>query len=357
MNLITELDLRIRAFVELGNILDLAAESLSEPDSDFSVQFPAFANALQVAVHHNPWFIPSNIAFALKAWKAALNETSVNNWINKYEFAIQKTASKKIAVIMAGNIPLVGFHDFFCILIAGHSLLAKLSSDDKILLPAIAEVLCTIEPSFKQKIHFVEGTIKDFDAVIATGSNNTARYFEFYFSKYPNIIRKNRNGVAVLSGKEDDDTLKRLGADICTHFGLGCRNISKVFIPEGFDPKKLFIAIEPYKDILNNHFKYMNNHSYNSSVYLLNSTPHLDNGVFLLTQSEQYSSPIPVLYYEYYKNIETVEKKLLQDDEQIQCIASEVFTGDKVVPLGSTQSPGLADYADGIDTLKFLIEL
>jgi hypothetical protein len=357
MNHSSELDLRIKAFVELGNVLDLAAKNLSEPDSDFSLQYPAFANALQVAVHHNPWFIPSNIAFALKAWKSALNETSINNWISKYEIDIRKTAPKKIAVIMAGNIPLVGFHDFLCTLISGHSILAKLSREDKILLPAITEVLCTLEPSFAQKIEFTEGIIKDFDAVIATGSNNTARYFEYYFSKHPHIIRKNRNGVAVLTGKEDDDTLKRLGSDICTHFGLGCRNISKVFIPEGFDPKKLFIAIEPYKDILNNHFKYMNNHSYNSSVYLLNSTSHLDNGVFILTESEQYSSPIPVLYYEYYKSIETLEKKLVEDNDLIQCIACEAFTGDKVVSFGSTQNPGLDDYADGIDTLKFLIDL
>ncbi len=175
---------------------------------------------------------------------------------------------------------------------------------------------------FKENIQFTEGTIKDFDAIIATGSNNTARYFEYYFSKYPHIIRKNRNGVAVLDGNESPDSFKKLGSDICTYFGLGCRNISKVYIPVGFAPEKLFASIEPYRKVLFEHNKFMNNHSYNRSIYLLNNTPHLDNDVFILTESDQYSSPIPVLYYEFYKNIETLQKKLVQDDEFIQCIAT-----------------------------------
>ena len=351
------LDQRIHAFVELGNVMGRAADSYTNHENGFASQYPELYNSLQTAYQQNPWFTPENIAFALHTWKKTLIEDTITYWIKSYEPGVRNTQTRKVAVIMAGNIPLVGFHDFLCTLIAGHSFIGKLSSTDKVLLPAIAGVLCIIEPLFKQMIRFTEETIKDFDAIIATGSNNTARYFEYYFSKYPHIIRKNRNGVAVLSGNEDVDALKKLGIDICTYFGLGCRNISKVFVPEGFAVDKLYSAVEPYTKVLFNHFKYMNNHSYHRSIYLLNNTPHLDNNVFILTESEQYSSPIPVLYYEFYKDIEALKKKLLRDNEQIQCIATNAFTGPKTVSLGNTQSPDLADYADGIDTLKFLIAL
>jgi len=351
------LDSRIKTFVELGKIMGQASDSLTEASLDFKDNYPAFYDSLLSAHHYNAWFTSANIALALKTWESVLKEESIKEWMSEYGPDVQNSQPKTIAVIMAGNIPLVGFHDFMCTLLAGHSIIGKLSSDDKILLPAIADILCEIEPRFKGKIEFTENTIKAFDAIIATGSNNTARYFEFYFSKYPHIIRKNRNGVAVLGGDEDDEALRRLGSDICNYFGLGCRNVTKVFLPAGFDPKKLFIAIEPYKKVLNDHYKFMNNHSYHSSVYLLNTTPHLDNGVFLLTESEQYSSPIPVLYYQFYENPEALKEKLLQDDEMIQCIANDIFTGKKTVLLGSTQSPGLSDYADGIDTMKFLLNL
>ena len=351
------LEKRIHAFVELGNVMGQAADSYTSTDNAFANQYPELYASLQAAHQQNPWFTPGNIAFALSAWKDTLNDEALASWIKAYKPGITTTQPKQVAVIMAGNIPLVGFHDFMCTLMAGHSLIGKLSSNDKVLLPAIANVLCSIEPSFKKKIEFTEGTLKDFDAIIATGSNNTARYFEYYFSKYPHIIRKNRNGVAVLSGNEGIEAFKKLGSDICTYFGLGCRNISKVFIPEGFAPEKLYAVAEPYNKILFDHFKYMNNHSYHRSIYLLNTTPFLDNDAFIITESEQYSSPISVLYYEYYKDIETLKQKLMLDDELIQCVATDAFTGEKTVPLGCTQSPGLSDYADGIDTLKFLIEL
>lgn len=351
------IDSRIHALVELGKVMGRASESNTLTGNSFADEYPELYNSLQEAYQQNPWFTPANISFALNAWKETLNESAIASWIKSYEPGIQNTQSKKVAVIMAGNIPLVGFHDFMCTIIAGHSFIGKLSSTDKVLLPAIADILCKIEPLFKEKIQFTEGILKNFDAIIATGSNNTARYFEYYFSKYPHIIRKNRNGVAVLTGNEDSEAYKKLGSDICTYFGLGCRNISKVFIPEGFAPEKLYSAIEPNKKILFDHFKYMNNHSYHRSIYLLNNTPHLDNDVFLLTESEQYSSPIPVLYYEFYKNIESVKEKLSLDDEFIQCIATDAFTNSKTVPIGCTQSPGLDDYADGIDTIKFLIDL
>ncbi len=351
------IDARIRAFAKLGNIMGLAADSISSGDTGFAREFPALNKALERAVYHNPWFTLPNIAFALNAWSDALTEQSLREWLKNYKVDSLYSRVSRVAVIMAGNIPLVGFHDFLCVLIKGHRFIGKLSSDDNVILPAIADVLTRIEPGFMPMIRFTDGKITDFDAIIATGSNNTARYFEYYFAKYPHIIRRNRNGVAVLSGNENEEELLKLGADICSYFGLGCRNVSKVFIPEDFKPEKLFTAIEPYKDILGMHNKYMNNYSYHRSVFLLNSIPHLDNGVFILTESTQYSSPIPVLYYEFYNTIESVKEKLGKDEEYIQCIANKVFTIKNTVRFGETQHPGLGDYADGIDTLKFLIEL
>jgi hypothetical protein len=357
MSQIPSPDSRIRAFAELGKSMGLAANYGNTDTSLISPDARAIYDSIEIAGFHNPWFTPENVSFALKTWSEALTEESLVKWISMYKRGIDTTKPKRIAVIMAGNIPVVGFHDFLCTLLCGHHFIGKLSSGDKIMLTSIAGVLCRIEPGFESMIEFTENKISDFDAIIATGSNNTARYFEYYFSKYPNIIRKNRNGVAVISGNEDDEALKRLGHDICMYFGLGCRNVSKVFIPEGFAPEILFKAVEPYIKVLSDHYKYMNNHSYHSSIYLLNSTPHLDNGVILLTESGQYSAPIPVIYYEYYKNLESLQEKLKSDTENIQCIATELFVSDKTVNLGSTQTPGLADYADGIDVMKFLTDL
>ncbi len=345
----------IKAFAELGNIMRLAAKSIRINDNNFSVKHPELHRSIQTASQSNAWFTPASIALAFEAWGEILTEENIGNWLNSYSQQ-RDVKAKKIAVVMAGNIPIVGFHDFMCVLLSGNYFIGKLSGDDKILLPALAEVLCQAEPEFRAKIQFTENTLKDFDAIIATGSNNTARYFEYYFAKYPHIIRKNRNGVALLNGNEDKEALRNLGMDICSYFGLGCRNVSKVFIPAGYAPEKLFDAIEPYKVALNDHYKYMNNYSYQRSILLLNQTPHLDNGVFILTESQNYASPIAVLNYEFYEDLNTIKQKLMQDNELIQCIATEAFAGDKTVKFGATQQPGLGDYADGIDTMKFLLE-
>ncbi len=357
MNQLLSLDKRITAFVELGKVLGRAANSLLSEDSVFIEKHPGFFRSLQEASLYNPWFTPANIAFALNTWQKTLTKEGLDLWLAEYKNRIQPIIPKRVVVIMAGNIPLVGFHDFLCSVLAGHRFIGKLSSDDKVLLPAIADVLLDIEPLLKQNIQFAESTIKEFDTIIATGSNNSARYFDYYFSKYPNIIRKNRNGVAVLGSNEGDETLVRLGFDICSYFGLGCRNVSKIFIPVGFDPKRLFIAIEPHLKTLSDHYKYMNNYSYQRSIFLLNNTHHLDNGAFIITESEKYSSPIPVLYYQFYENIDTLKSKLIMDDELIQCVATDLFTNAKTVALGCTQSPGLADYADGVNTMDFLTKL
>lgn len=345
----------IRAFAQLGEIMRRASKSLKSEDSAFASQYPALNQALEAATQYNPWFTPSSIAMAFEAWGNLLTQKSITEWMNGYK---NKTVlqPKEIAVIMAGNIPIVGFHDFLCVMMSGHHFIGKLSSDDKILLPALANELIQIEPAFGKRIQFTETTIKHLDAIIATGSNNTARYFEYYFSKYPHIIRKNRNGVAVLSGLETEDTLQKFGNDICSYFGLGCRNVSKVFIPAGFEPQKLFKAIEPYHDSLFMHNKYMNNYNYHRSVLLLNQVKHQDNGVFLLTESKAYASPIPVLYYEFYNNPAALITQLENDGEQIQCIVTDVFTNVQTVNFGQTQFPGLGDYADGTDTMAFLLQ-
>lgn len=357
MSEIPNINQRIKAFASLGTILGEAAGGLLSDDNKFKEQNPELYNSLLEANHHNAWFTLSNIAKALSAWSDLLTLNSLQEWVSAYEGQMQTVEPKNIAVIMAGNIPLVGFHDFLSVLITGHRITAKLSSQDKVLLPVAAEILCSIEPLFKPLIHFTDATLNNFDAVIATGSNNTARYFEYYFSKYPHIIRKSRNGAAVLTGNESEETLRRLGDDICSYFGLGCRNVSKVYIPVGYNPTRVFSAIEPYIPILFNHNKFMNNYNYYRSVYLLNATPHFDNGAFMLTESNQYSSPIPVLNYQFYTDFEILQSQLIRDNEFIQCIVTEAFNADITIPFGQSQMPGLSEYADGINTLEFLCKL
>ena len=256
---------------------------------------------------------------------------------------------------MAGNIPLVGFHDFISVLISGNKVLGKLSSNDKILLPFLTQKLIEIEPEFKEYIQFSDKKLENFDAVIATGSNNTSLYFEHYFGKYPNIIRKNRNSVAVLSGEESPTQLEALSKDIFTYFGLGCRNVSKLYLPKEYDFKPFFNAMYSQKDIIHND-KYMNNYDYNKAVYLMGGVNLLDNEFMLLKEDTGFSSPISVVFYEYYNSLQEVEKYLAKNTEKIQCVVS-TSNIENAIPFGKTQSPELWDYADSIDTLEFLLNL
>ena len=256
---------------------------------------------------------------------------------------------------MAGNIPLVGFHDFLCVLVSGHSVIVKLSSNDKILLPFLAEYLQFHFPFLKEKIHFTKEKLSDFDAVIATGSDNTARYFEYYFGNKPNIIRKNRNSVAILTGDETEEDLHNLGKDIFTYFGLGCRSVSKIFVPEGYDFQNFFKAIYDFHPIIE-YTKYANNYDYNKAVYLMSLFKLQDNGFLLLKEDTSYSSPIASLFYEFYSDKNTLQKQLDKDKDKIQCIVNQKINPN-FISFGQTQQPSLSDYADGVDTLQFLIEL
>jgi hypothetical protein len=251
---------------------------------------------------------------------------------------------------MAGNIPLVGFHDFLSVLISGNNILAKTSSKDAELIVYLGEILCSLNPAFRQRIKFTEGILSDFDAVIATGNDNSSRYFEYYFGKYPHIIRKNRNSVAIIDGNETDQELENLGTDIFSYFGLGCRNVSKIYLPGGYDFHTMIRNWNRFSDIIN-HSKYANNYEYNMAVYLVNKEKFLDTGYMLLKESTELSSPVSVLYYEFYNSEEILSGEIDKLKEKIQCV-----TGNNYIPFGKVQFPKLWYYSDNIDTLDFLLK-
>ena len=312
------------------------------------------------AHENNPWFTRDNVLYALSSWGEALQPEKIDQWLDKYQLT-DHPDPKKVGVIMAGNIPLVGMHDFLSVLAAGHDIKAKLSSNDKLLLPVLAKYLTYVEPAYKDKITFVDGHLKDIDAVIATGSDNTARYFDYYFGKYPHIIRKNKNSVAVLTGDETEEELDGLADDIMLYFGLGCRNVSKLFVPEGYDFNPLFKALLKYKDLIN-YQKYANNYDYNKAVYLMSVDKDvrdslIDNGLILLKKDVNYASPIGTVFYETYKDIDDVNKILQADKDKIQAVVSHAPQIENKIPFGTTQQPELWDYADGVDTMKFLTNL
>src|SRR5258706_2742829 len=317
--------------------------------------------AISAASAANPWFTRENILSAFGALGQVLTKEDLEKWTTPYHAKMDsRKQGKKIGVINAGNIPAVGFHDFLCVLMSGHIYEGKNSSDDAHLLPRIASWLKKIEPAFEEKISFVE-RISSPNAVIATGSNNSARYFEYYFGNYPHIIRKNRNSVAVLSGHENNEELLSLPDDIFQYFGLGCRNVSKLFLPEGFDLSRLFEAFERYNGI-DQHNRYMNNYTYQRTVMLMNKIKFLENGFVILKEDVSLQSPVSVLHYEYYKDVKDVFEKLSLMQNEIQCIAcaeaiKEKFSSEKLslVSLGQTQKPMLWDYADGVNTIEFLL--
>jgi hypothetical protein len=349
------LEKRINAFVKLGKFLKQFKSKVQDASvSDLNELFYAdFEELICRQKSYNGWFDEVSVREAIGEVSSSLAEEELKHWVACYN--LNPTESKVVGVIMAGNIPLVGFHDFLCVLISGNSIQAKLSSNDNTLLKKIAEVLITISFEFSERISFVE-QLSGFDAVIATGSNNTARYFIQYFGKYPHIIRKNRSSVAIVAPKDDKEVLKNLGRDVFQYYGLGCRSISKVYIPKGFKLDLLFEAIYDYKDVLDNH-KYANNYDYNKAVYLLGNNKLLDNNFLLLKESTELDSPVGVLNYEYYEDVLELMVHLDEIKEDLQCIVSSDNTPMETFAFGESQCPRLDDYADGVDTLKFLSEL
>lgn len=326
---------RITLMVKLGEYL------MEDSDELKSVKQKAF--------EQNKWFTEEFINFSFKHTSTHyLNRGKLESWIHHYHID-DNISPKKIGIVMAGNIPLVGFHDFLSVFITGHHQAIKLSEKDDVLLKHLIEKLVMWNPKVANVID-VASLLKDCDAYIATGSNNSARYFHLYFGKYPSIIRSNKTSVAVLTGDETLGQLTSLSDDVFIYFGLGCRNVSKLFVPENYDFEMLINAFKKYSyfaDIT----KYRNNYDYNLALFIMNNKFYMANDCIILSENESVFSPVSVLHYSFYKNEKNVFEELNQN-ENIQCIV-----GQGNVPLGKSQEPGLFDYADGIDTMQFLLTL
>ena len=330
---------RIKGLEKLGHFLS----NISEKNSRYN----SFFEAIDRAKSQNGWFQKKACITAIKSWGLALEPDKIARWERKYQVN-ENLNSKTIAVIMAGNIPLAGLHDLISIWISGNRALVKCASKDSILIPFIVG----IEPVFKSLTTFTDGQLQEFDAVIATGSSNTARYFDYYFSKYPHIIRKNKNGIAVLNGSETKAELENLGKDMLQYYGLGCRNVSKLYLPKGFDLNLVFGGLYPYANVIEMN-KYANNYDYNKAVFLMNGFDFLENGFFMLKEDKSISSPIATGYYEFYDEISSIKSHLLKHKENIQCIVSNTDINGAIA-FGQAQNPQLWDYADGVDTLEFI---
>ena len=331
---------RLQTFVALGDFLRSADAQ------------PELTEIAQQAYYKNNWFTVSN---SLKALRAIADEFLVADklsvWASRY--LTEPAVSGLVGVVMAGNIPAVGFHDLLCVVVSGHRLLAKLSSQDFVLIHYLIQKLKEINPAFEHLIEEAD-RLNAADAYIATGSNNTARYFNYYFANKPHIIRRNRTSVGLLIGEEGDDEFLKIGHDISDYYGLGCRNVSTILVPEEYDFTPLLRALEPQANVYLDNHKYQNNYDYNKSIYLINAVPHLDNGYLLVTENEGLVSPISVLYYHTYKTQTDASNWLATRDAQIQVVVSAQGWLPGSVLFGQTQCPGLMDYADGVDTMAFL---
>ena len=338
----------ISAFDQLGKVLQSLGRAEEWTGTHLGVTEEEYLQ-LQTVINRqqslNGWFTKENVRQALLAHGENLTAERLTDWTSAYEFA---SSPKKVAIIMAGNIPIVGFHDFLCVLLSGNTAVCKLSSDDKTLLPAIVSVLFQFNPEFKNRIVLTENRIGDVNAVIATGSDNSLKFFEEYFGKYPHIFRRNRTSVAILDGTESKKELFELGHDVFNYFGLGCRNVSHLLVPKDYDFKPFFEGIVEHSDVIN-HFKYGNNYDYNRTVYLMNLHDMLDNNFVLLYENEELFSPLAMIYYHRYENEADVQDYLSKHSDDIQAVV-----GKKHIPFGDAQRPKLNDYADGVDVMQWL---
>ena len=308
--------------------------------------------------HNNAWFTIDNQKKAIQEIATHfLSKELLENWVKNYDYLAANhinPQAKTVGLVMAGNIPLVGFHDVLCVFVSGNKAKIKISDKDPYLLPYLFQILKDIDPRTADFLEITEGFLKDFYAVIATGSNNSARYFEAYFGKYPHIIRKNRNAVAILRGSETPEDLALLGLDVFTYFGLGCRNVSKIYVPTGYNFHPLLEAFHEFREIVQ-HDKYKNNFDYNFTLLILNKIHHEANGCILMRETTDIASPIAVVYYEYYNDLTDLKINLWERRDDIQLIvAKERVEGLPSFYFGEAQKPSLSDYADGVDTMAFL---
>ena len=342
----------ISHFEILGKLFDLHSQKAAWPGFECGINEAEYEDMqvlIQEAEKHNGWFTDEQVRHAMQSWSKALTRDTLEAWAESYPYA--ERSDKLVGVIMAGNIPMVGLHDMLSVLMSGHRVLLRPSSDDHVLMRMVAAILDKLDEGYKTRISWAEGKMTDFDAVIATGSNNTARYFEYYFSKVPHIIRKNRNAIAILDGSESEEEIEALGQDIFQYFGLGCRNVSKIYVPMDFDLDRFFKGVFSQSEIIQ-HNKYANNYDYHKSIYLLNGDNILENGFMLLKETEALTSPVATVGYERYEDESQLRAILNEREDEIQCIVSK-----RDVPFGQAQYPSLSDYADGVDTMAFLGEL
>ncbi len=332
---------RIDSLIKLGEILK----------DDYSPETNAI---IQSASIENPWFTKENIISSLDAIAYNFLKKEAIQVLVQYYHLDDKINSKSIGLVLAGNIPLVGFHDILCCYLVGHKAVIKLSDKDKLLIPHLTDLLGKINVKSKRYFEYVD-KLRHYDAVIATGSDNTAKLFEYYFRKCPHIIRYNRNAVAILSGIESAEELRLLADDVFSYFGLGCRNVSKLYLPDGYEINCLFEAFLPYQEIIN-HNKYKNNYDYNVALYLLNKEPFLHNEFVILREAKEIPSRIGTLHYEYYNDLEVLDTHLLDNQDKIQCVVSNTnLKSIACVPIGQAQNPHIDTYADGVDTIMFLM--
>lgn len=345
------LEQRLSAFVQLGKVFRHLATGAPWSGHGLGITLEeqaVFERAITQAGLQNGWFTEGNVRHMLGALGAMLRSDDLEAWAGRRS---EPPSAKRVGIIMAGNIPLVGFHDLLCTVVAGHVAVVKPSAQDTVLVRATVDLLLRLAPGLEPQLKWVEGKLGKVDALIATGSNNTARYFEHYFGHLPRLIRKGRVSVAVLDGSETEDELQALGEDVFRYFGLGCRNVSKLFVPQDFNLDRLFGAVYGWRDIVN-HNKYGNNYDYNKAVWLLERVPLIENGFLLLRESTALASPVASLHYERYSDVASVMQQLEQEKDNVQCVI-----GHGHLPFGSSQEPSVTDYADGVDTMAFLAGL
>lgn len=335
----------ISAFCALGEVLKALTKGQNKPQTITQTEWETLQQLIEREQHFNGWFTKDAIMHAFHEIHPWLTQEQLTSWSSVYRYA--KTP-RTVALILPGNLPLVGFHDFLCVLMSGHQALIKLSSEDARLLPALVQILTTFEPALANRITFVSGKMQGFDAVIATGSDNSMLHFKQYFQAYPSLLRGHRTSVAVLDGSETNEELYALGQDVFQYFGRGCRNVTQLLLTPDFELNRFFEAIMPYSEVIH-HKKYGNNYDYNKAIHLMNQAPILDNNFVLLKESKALHAPLAMIHYARFEHKNEIASFIETHQEQIQCVVGHGYQ-----PFGSAQCPQLNDYADGIDTMQFL---
>lgn len=340
------------SLVQFGKFLRSFLDSDSWPGFQSGVdqrEFDNFKSSTEKAESNNAWFSRKMIRLSMESWAKNLSEDNIDKWMSKYD--VPSSINKNVLIICAGNLPLVGFHDIVCCILLNINTQVKLSKNDNVLIPAILNVLYLFDSELQDRIKICNEKPDNYNYVIATGSNNSNRYFEYYFGKFPHIFRRNRTSIAVVHSEISDDQLKSLSHDMLQYYGLGCRSVTKLYLPEKFSLDRIYNSVFNYKDLIN-HNKYMNNYDYNRSIFLMGKKLFFDNGFLILKEDKSLFSPISVVNFEYYSSMETLEKELNVLSNEIQCMV-----GEGGIPFGTAQKPELWDYADGVDTIDFLTKI